>query len=755
MASKVEIIILGRNEAAAAFKGAKQQVQDFGKEVDGAAKKSQDATPKVDGFGKKTEETGKKTEEATPKVKGLGDKLDEIGGKLQKTGALMTAGITAPLIGLGLAATDAASDMAESQSKVNVVFGESVGIITEFADTAAEKLGMSSQAATESAGTFGNLFTSMGIGQEKAAGMSTEVLQLAADLGSFNNIDPTEMLEKLRSGLVGETEPLRSVGINLNADAIEAKALAMGLGQTTTAAKDNSAAVAALAKAQSNLSTEQAKLTALTQGHSKTSEEAVAAMRKVRGAELDVSTARDRLADATKKYGKSSLEAKQAAQTLAEKQATLTTTQRDYNTVVNGVSTSSKEYQTQLGKVSAAQSAVEAATTKANTAVGKSTTELSAADKAQAAWALILEQSKNAQGDFARTADGLANSQRTAKAEMANLSAELGTMLVPIMKQVVGTVRDLIAQFQGLSPETQQFILIGAGILAAIGPVVGVIGTLLTVVGALVPVFGAVAAVITGTVLPALGALVLAVGWPLLIIAAVVAAVVGLYLAYQSNFLGIRDIVDSVVGSIVGFFNNTLLPALQSVANFVSGIVQSIIGFFQNLYNTLVGHSIIPDLVNGILGAFRTLSSSIGGALSGFVSGVKGAVNSVIGFINNLIGAWNGLSFRIPGFNVTLPHVDLPPPIGRIGGGNLGWPGVSVQTPNLPKIPTLDTGGIISEPTLALLAANRRPEAVVPLDKLGQMGAGKTVEYHLHLHGTQTSSVRAEFETMQLLWSRS
>ena len=52
----------------------------------------------------------------------------------------------------------------------------------------------------------------------------TSLRPLAADLASFNNIDPTEALDKLRSGLVGEAEPLRSVGVLLNEAAVQAKA---------------------------------------------------------------------------------------------------------------------------------------------------------------------------------------------------------------------------------------------------------------------------------------------------------------------------------------------------------------------------------------------------------------------------------------------------------------------------------------------------------------------------------------------------
>ena len=59
--------------------------------------------------------------------------------------------------------------------------------------------------------------------------MSTEMVELAQDLSSFNNIPVTEALDKLRAGLLGETEPLKSLGAAFNQAELEAKALELGL----------------------------------------------------------------------------------------------------------------------------------------------------------------------------------------------------------------------------------------------------------------------------------------------------------------------------------------------------------------------------------------------------------------------------------------------------------------------------------------------------------------------------------------------
>ncbi len=129
----------------------------------------------------------------------------------------------------------AASDLSETTSKIGVVFGEQSDAVLKWAETSATALGQSKQQALDAAGTFGNLFVSMGMGSDTSADMSMGLVKLAGDLASFNNQDPTEVLDKLKSGLLGQTEPLQSLGVNLTAAAVQQKALEMGLATTTDA----------------------------------------------------------------------------------------------------------------------------------------------------------------------------------------------------------------------------------------------------------------------------------------------------------------------------------------------------------------------------------------------------------------------------------------------------------------------------------------------------------------------------------------
>jgi hypothetical protein len=130
----------------------------------------------------------------------------------------------------------AASNMAESLSKVRVVFGEGAAAVEAWGATAADSMGISNQAALEAAGTYGNLFQAFGLGQGQAQDMSMSLVQLAGDMASFNNTSIDDAITALRSGLSGETEPLKKFGVAMNEARLKTEALSLGLIKSTSEA---------------------------------------------------------------------------------------------------------------------------------------------------------------------------------------------------------------------------------------------------------------------------------------------------------------------------------------------------------------------------------------------------------------------------------------------------------------------------------------------------------------------------------------
>lgn len=310
------------------------------------------------GDGARLKADAKKEGEAAGEVGGKGFTAkfkDQFKGSELKKGLLGGLGLgaglgVADLVSKGLStvvdqmflAVDAASNLNEAMSKSDAVFKESSDEMEAWAETASDAFGQSKRQALEAASTYGNLILALTDGDvavEKAGEMSRAMVELASDLASFNNTSVDEALDALRSGLSGETEPLKRYGVALNDARLKEEALRLGLIKTT-----------------------------------------------------------------------------------------------------KGV--------------------------------------LPVAIKTQAAYSLILKDTALAQGDFARTSDGLANTQKTLAAAVEDAQAELGEALLPIMLELatfakddlVPAIRDIIA---ALKEAEWLFDLLGFAIEAVTGGPMG------------------------------------------------------------------------------------------------------------------------------------------------------------------------------------------------------------------------------------------------------------------------------------------
>ncbi len=167
------------------------------------------------------------------------------------------------------------------------------------------------------------------------------------------------------------------------------------------------------------------------------------------------------------------------------------------------------------------------------------------------------------------------------------------------------------------------------------------------------------------------------------------------------------DKILAVIFPVVG------LPVLiaknwGAITEKVSEIWGMVVGKVQEWWNKLVG-ILFPEeggLVSMIAESWGGLVEVVGGIWNGVTESFKAGINSVIGLLNQFIGYINGLKIEVPKVKIPL--------IGVQGGFTIGFP-------KIPEIPTLDAGGIVMGPTLAALAMNNRPEAVIPL---GYRGAG-------------------------------
>ena len=126
-------------------------------------------------------------------------------------------------------ATDAAADLGEAINATRVTFKQSAGAVVAWSKTAARSAGLAEAEALQAASGFGAMLDSAGLAGDEAADMSIKLTQLAGDLGSLRNVDPTEMLDNIRSGLAGEAEPLRRYGVFLSEARVAQEAVTLGL----------------------------------------------------------------------------------------------------------------------------------------------------------------------------------------------------------------------------------------------------------------------------------------------------------------------------------------------------------------------------------------------------------------------------------------------------------------------------------------------------------------------------------------------
>ncbi|WP_297422090.1 hypothetical protein [Clostridium sp.] len=121
-----------------------------------------------------------------------------------------------------------ASNLAEVQNVVDTTFKDGANTINDFAKTTSQQFGISELQAKKYAGTLGAMLKSAGFTGDELSNMSTNLTGLAGDLASFYNLDPDEAFDKIKSGISGMTEPLRSLGVDVSETTISTYALANG-----------------------------------------------------------------------------------------------------------------------------------------------------------------------------------------------------------------------------------------------------------------------------------------------------------------------------------------------------------------------------------------------------------------------------------------------------------------------------------------------------------------------------------------------
>jgi len=134
-------------------------------------------------------------------------------------------------IGLG-SVVSAASDLNEVVGKFGVVFKDQISQAQRWADELRSGYALSGRAAKQNLAAVQDLLVPMGVAADKAGELSFNVVKLAADLGSFNNLPTAKVMEDIQSALVGNYETMKKYGVVLNETVVQQKALELGYAAT-------------------------------------------------------------------------------------------------------------------------------------------------------------------------------------------------------------------------------------------------------------------------------------------------------------------------------------------------------------------------------------------------------------------------------------------------------------------------------------------------------------------------------------------
>lgn len=159
------------------------------------------------------------------------------------------------------------------------------------------------------------------------------------------------------------------------------------------------------------------------------------------------------------------------------------------STALKSIFTGETESLKELGIVMTQQNLQEYA---ASQGIKKKIQDMTQQEQVQLRYNYVLKQTQNAQGDFARTSDGTANSTRVFTESVKELAQDFGQQLLPIITPIIQKAAELIKQFSGLGDHTKKIILIVLALIAAIAPVAGLISTIAMVIGFLASPIGIV-----------------------------------------------------------------------------------------------------------------------------------------------------------------------------------------------------------------------------------------------------------------------
>lgn len=221
--------------------------------------------------------------------------------------------------------------------------------------------------------------------------------------------------------------------------------------------------------------------------------------------------------------------------------------------------------------------------------------EMSQAEKVQLRYNYVMDKTKNAQGDFARTSDGIANQTRMTSERVKQLSAEFGEKLAPAFGRLLEIGGKVLDFFGRLDAKGQTILLLGLGIVAALGPVITILGHVVTAIRAV------------GIAMTFLGAHPM-----ILVIMAVIAVIAGLAFLIIKNwdtlkswFNSFWEGVKKAFSSVVNFIKDNWQLLMILLLGPLGAFIVLVVTYWDQIKNTAI--AAFEMIKNAVITVFNIL----------------------------------------------------------------------------------------------------------------------------------------------------
>lgn len=196
---------------------------DVGESLKGVTSSTKDMDKK---FSKASKEAGNLDKE----VEKVGKTSEKTGDTLKKALTFGTALVLAKKLGQMIkSGVDESAGLIQNYRLLQISSKEYFDQALDFQSKMSSSFGVNTKDAMGTQGYFATLVSSLGIANQEANIMSETLTKLSYDMGSLFGEEADSMAEKIKGAIIGQTKPLRSLGVDVTQQTIQGYLDGMGL----------------------------------------------------------------------------------------------------------------------------------------------------------------------------------------------------------------------------------------------------------------------------------------------------------------------------------------------------------------------------------------------------------------------------------------------------------------------------------------------------------------------------------------------